>query len=132
MAGPSLKGKEIMLLEEGPKPTCTCMEEYVHHNLIHRAFETLVTSLKARFQEDEPSIFQACYQILHAYTTHEMAGREAFDRLTWILVNDADFLKEATEVFALYMSVEEWLTHQLDIHPIDGLTVHKILDFYGL
>jgi len=47
-------------------------------------------------------------------------------------VNEADFLKEVTEVFALYMSVEEWLMRQLDIHPIDALTVHKILDFYGL
>ena len=44
----------------------------------------------------------------------------------------AYFLKEATDVFALYMSVWKWLMHQLDIHPIDGLTVHKILDFYGL
>ena len=132
MAGPSLKGKEIMQLEEDPMPTCTCMEEYIHHNVIHRAFETLVTSLKARFQENEPHIFEACYGILHHYSTHEMGGREAFDRLTCILVNEADFLKEAMEVFALYMSAEEWLTRQLDIHPIDGLTVHKILDFYGL
>jgi hypothetical protein len=132
MAGPSLKGKEIMQLEEDPLPTCTCMEEYIHQNLIHRAFETLVTSLRARFQENEPHIFQGCYHILQRYTAHEMGGREAFDRLTCILGNEADFLKEATEVFALYMSVEEWLMRQLDIHPIDGLTVHKILDFYGL
>ena len=82
-----------MQLEEDPLPTCTCMEEYIHHNVIHRAFETLVTSLKARFQEDEPHIFEACYGILHHYSTHEMGGREAFDRLTCILVNEADFLK---------------------------------------
>jgi hypothetical protein len=50
-----------------------------------------------------------------------MAGCEAFDRLTCMLVNEADFLKEVTEVFALYMSVEEWLMRQLDVHPIDGL-----------
>jgi hypothetical protein len=125
MAGPSLKGKEIMQLEEDPLPTCTCMEEYIHQNVIHRAFETLVTSLRARFQENEPHILQR-------YTAHEMGGREAFDGLTCILGNEADFLKEVTEVFALYMSVEEWLMCQLDIRPIDGLTVHKILDFYGL
>ena len=132
MAGPSLKGKEIMQLEEDPLPTCTCMKAYIHHNVRHRALETLVTRLKVRFQENEPHVFEACYSILHRYTAHEMGGREAFDRLTCILVNEADFLKEAMEVDALYMSAEEWLTRQLDIHPIDGLTVHKILDFYGL
>ena len=61
-----------------------------------------------------------------------MAGCEAFDQLTYIMVNEVDVLKEAIEDFALYMSVEEWLMRELDIHPIDGLTVHKILDFDGL
>ena len=61
-----------------------------------------------------------------------MAGCEAFDQPTYIMVNEVDVLKEAIEDFALYMSVEEWLMRELDIHPIDGLTVHTILDFYGL
>lgn len=147
------KGKEIVSVEEDSRPDvlgrrrrrrrsnatqavpqlpiCNCKNESTQHHAIHQAFEKLVSSLRDRFQQHEPHVFDACCKILQQFTVDEMEGREAFDRLNCILVNEPDLLKEATGMFTVYMSLGECLKRHMDIAPMDTTTFDRILDFYG-
>ena len=112
-------------------PVCNCRNEDTQHHSIHEAFEGLVTSLHDRFQQQEPQVFDACCKILHQFTVGEMGGREVFDRLSCILVNDPNILQDATKMFAMYMSMGECVRRHTDIAPMDSTTFDRIMDFYG-
>jgi hypothetical protein len=112
-------------------PICNCRSEDTQNHWIHPGFEMLVNSLHDRFQQQEPRVFDACWEILHQVTVGDMGGREAFDRLNCILVNEPGILKEATGMFAVHMSMGECIMRHTAIAPMDSTTIDSIMDFYG-